>query len=88
MESIKLPSEDGTEIELYILEQTTVGGIDYYLVTESEEEDGDAMILKDVSESGDEDALLEFVEDDTELKAIGEIFAKLLENTDLTGVTE
>ncbi len=88
MESIKLPSEDGTEIELYILEQTTVGGIDYYLVTESEEEDGDAMILKDVSESGDEEALLEFVEDDTELKAIGEIFAKLLENTDLTGVTE
>ena len=88
MESIKLPSEDGTEIELYILEQTTVGGIDYYLVTESEEEDGDAMILKDVSEPGEEDALLEFVEDDTELKAIGEIFAKLLENTDLTGVTE
>jgi len=88
MESIKLPSEDGNEIELYILEQTTVGGIDYYLVTESEEEDGEAMILKDVSEAGSEDALLEFVEDDTELKAIGEIFAKLLEDTDLTGVTE
>lgn len=88
MESIRLPLEDGTEAELYVLEQTTVSGIDYYLVTDTEEEDGEAMILKDVSAAGDEDALLEFVEDDTELKAIGEIFAKLLENTELTGVTE
>ena len=87
MDSIKLPLEDGTEVELYVLEQTTVGGTDYYLVSESEEDDGEAMILKDMSEPGDADALLEFVEDDTELKAIGEIFAKLLEDTDL-GVTE
>ena len=88
MESIRLPLEDGNEAELYVLEQTTVGGIDYFLVSESEEGDGEAMILKDVSAPEETDALLEFVEDDTELKAIGEIFAKLLEDTDLTGVTE
>ena len=74
---------DGEEVTFYVLEQTTMGGVDYYLVTDVAEGDGDAMILKDLSSKDDEDAVFEFVEDDTELKAIGDIFAGLMENTDI-----
>ena len=83
MEKIKLETEDGTTAELYVLEQTTVGGTDYYLVTEDEEGDGEAMILKDLSARDDKEAVFEFVEDDAELKAVGDLFAALLEDTDL-----
>ena len=36
----------------FLLEQTRLGGIDYILVTDCEEGDGEAMILKDISEDG------------------------------------
>ena len=74
---------DGEEVTFYVLEQTTMGGVDYYLVTDVAEGDGDAMILKDLSEKGSEEAVFEFVEDDQELQAIGDVFANLLEDTDL-----
>ncbi len=83
MEKIRLETEDGKAAELYVLETTTVGGIDYYLVTEDEEGDGEAMILKDLSERDAEEAVFEFVEDDDELKAVGDLFAALLEDTEL-----
>ena len=83
MDKITIEIEDGQTAEFYVLEETTVGGIDYFLVTEEEEGDGEAMILKDLSSKDDEDAVFEFVEDDTELKAIGDIFAGLMENTDI-----
>ena len=83
MDTIRIEIEEGKTAEFFVLEETTVGGIDYFLVTEEEEGDGDAMILKDLSKKDEEEAVFEFVEDDAELKAVGEIFAKLLENTDL-----
>ena len=83
MEKITIEIEEGRTADFYVLEETTVGGIDYFLVTEEEEGDGDAMILKDLSSKDDEEAVFEFVEDDQELKAIGDIFASLMDNTDL-----
>ncbi|MBP5607946.1 MAG: DUF1292 domain-containing protein [Lachnospiraceae bacterium] len=83
MDKITIEIEDGVTADFFVLEETTVGGIDYFLVTEEEEGDGEAMILKDLSSRNDEEAVFEFVEDDTELKAIGDIFAGLMENTDL-----
>ncbi|MCR5250230.1 MAG: DUF1292 domain-containing protein [Lachnospiraceae bacterium] len=83
MDTIKIEIEEGKTAEFFVLEETTVGGIDYFLVTEEEDGDGDAMILKDLSNKDDEEAVFEFVEDDAELKAVGDIFAKLLENADL-----
>ncbi len=83
LDKIKIEIEEGKTAEFFVLEETTVGGIDYFLVTEEEEGDGDAMILKDLSKKDDTEAVFEFVEDDTELEAVGAIFAGLMENTDL-----
>ena len=58
METIIFDGEDGTEIELGILEQTRVNGSMYLLVVdpeESDEEGSAAYILKDVSEDGEEE---------------------------------
>ena len=83
LDKIKIEIEEGKTAEFFVLEETTVGGIDYFLVTEEEEGDGDAMILKDLPKKDDTEAVFEFVEDDTELEAVGAIFAGLMENTDL-----
>ena len=82
MDKITIDTETGA-VEFYILEQTTVGGKTYYLATEDEQGDADAYILRDDSGAEDEEAALVFVEDESELKAIGDIFASLLEDTDI-----
>ena len=37
METIQITSEDGEQIQFYVVEQTRVNGKDYILVTETEE---------------------------------------------------
>ena len=76
MDKIVFETEDGT-VELFVLDQTRIGGTDYILVTEEEEGDSDALILKDTSKDGDEEALYEIVEDERELSAVAEVFAKM-----------
>ena len=41
MDTIVLENEDGEELKFYVLEETTVGGKDYFLVTEEAEGDGE-----------------------------------------------
>ena len=76
--------ETGEEILFYVLEETRLNGMDYILVTDSQDEDGEALILKDLSSDGDSEALYEIVEDDQELQGVMEIFEQLLEDTDIT----
>ena len=40
-------------VEFYVLEQTKLGGISYILVTDAEEGDGEALILKETAENSD-----------------------------------
>ena len=85
METIIFDGEDGTEIELGILEQTRVNGSMYLLVVdpeESDEEGSAAYILKDVSEGGEEEGCYVFVEDDTEYDAVYTVFAAMLDDID------
>lgn len=85
MDKITITAEDNEQIELFVIEQTRVNGIDYLLVAETEEEDAEAYILKDVSDSKDTEAAYEFVEDDDELSALAGIFSELIDDdTDLT----
>lgn len=84
MEKIKFVAEDGESMKWYVLEQTTVGGINYILVTDSEEGDAEALILKDLSAPGDEEANYEIVEDEEELKSVAGIFENLMEDVKLT----
>ena len=82
MDKITFLTEEGNEEEFYVLEQTTVGGINYILVTDSEDE-ADAFILKDLSKPDAEEAQYEMVSDDEELKVVGDIFRNLLEGVEL-----
>ena len=45
---ILLLDDEGQEIELYVLEQTTLAGKNYLLTADSLEDDGVVMIMKEV----------------------------------------
>ncbi len=86
MEKIVFESEKDGPVEFYVLEQTKIGGASYLLVTEEEEGDSDALILKDVSMPEDAEAVYEIVEDETELDAVAAVFENILGDVDLTGM--
>lgn len=76
---------DGEEpVEFFVLEQTRIGGYDYILVTDFEEGDGEALILKDMSNDGDEESIFTVVSDDKELEAVAGVFENMLEDIELT----
>lgn len=84
MEKIEfLPPDGGEAVWFYVLEQTRIAGRDYILVTDTEEGDGDAYIMKDVSGDGESEASYEFVEDDGEMSAVSKVFSEMLDDTDL-----
>ena len=53
-------------------------------MADSEEEDAQALILKDLSSDGDQEAVYEIVEDERELESVLGIFEQLLEDVDIT----
>ena len=71
MEKITFCPEDGEAVEFFVLEQTRLGGVDYILVTDSEDDDAEALILKDI------------VDDDKEMDAVAAIFTDMLEDIEL-----
>ena len=86
MEKLTFVTEDQESVDFYIIEETRVNGINYLLVTESEDEEdeeAEAYILKDTSKAEDTEAVYEFVESEDELDAVSRIFAELLEDMDL-----
>ena len=84
MEKIIFRAEGETPVEFYVLEQTRIGGVDYILVTDTEDEDGEALILKDMSQQGEEEELYEIVTDDEELDAVSAVFENMLEDIELS----
>ncbi len=80
MEKIKFTLDTGESVEFYILEQTKLGGKQYILVTDTREGDGEALILKEISEQETGESIYEIVEDDTEMNAVAEVFENLLED--------
>ena len=83
METIQITSEDGEQIQFYVVEQTRVNGKDYILVTETEDEEAEAYILKDVSSDKEPEAVYEFVEEEDELNALAAVFSELVDDTDI-----
>ena len=83
MEKIKFMSEEMQETDFYVLEQTKVNGVSYILVTDSEEDDAECLILKDTSAEDDKESVYEIVEDATELGAVLMIFEELLEDIEI-----
>ena len=84
MEKIIFTFEDTKEeVEFFVLEQTKVSGNSYILVTDSEDEEAECLILKDTSAAEDKESLYEIVEDDVELSAVLKVFEELLEDIDI-----
>ena len=84
MEKIVFRAEGEETVEFYVLEQTRIGGTDYILVTDTEEDDGEALILKDMSQPGEEEALYEIVTEEEELGAVSAVFENMLEDIELS----
>lgn len=81
MEKIKFTFTDsGDVVDFFVLEQTKINGVNYILVTEQEDGDSDAYILKDMSDAESDEAVYEIVEDEKELEAVAAIFSEILED--------
>ena len=81
-EKIVFQTEDG-EAEFFILEETKIGGVNYLLVTDSEEEEAECYILQDISSEGESEAVYEMVEDEEKLEALSKVFAQLMDDVDI-----
>lgn len=82
LEKIIFRTEDEEEVEFFVLEQTRIGGYNYLLVTDTDEEEGDALILKDLSKDTEEESRYEQVTDNRELDAVVTVFEKMLDDVD------
>ena len=84
MEKITFRSpEEGDELSFFLLEKAEVSGKEYLLVTEEEEGDGEAYVLRKVAETEAEEADYRFVEEEEELAAVAPLFSAMLEDTEL-----
>ena len=84
MEKIKFAFGDGNgEDEFFVLEQTKINGATYILVTDSEEDDAECLILKETGVEEQTDKMYEIVEDDTVLLAVSIVFEELLEDVSI-----
>lgn len=84
MEKIKFTFEEGAQsAEFFVLEQTKIGGVSYILVTDSQEDDAECLILKETGSQDGGDSIYEIVENDTELSAVSKVFEELLEDIEI-----
>ena len=85
MEKITFYPEEahGEAVSFFVLEQTRIGGVNYILVTEEEEGDSEALILKDLSADGEAESVYAIVEDDEELSAVADVFSSMMEDVTL-----
>ena len=80
LEKITFSPDGDDPVDFYVLEQTRIGGVNYILVTDFEEGDGEALILKDISKDGEEDSIFTIVSEDEELSAVAGVFENMLDD--------
>ena len=80
LEKITFQPEGEDPVEFFVLEQTRIGGFNYILVTDFEEGDGEALILKDLSKDGEEESVYTIVSDDEELAAVAGVFDNMMDD--------
>lgn len=68
MDKLIFKSDDGGELELEIVEQTTIAGIDYILAIDKNK----TLILKNISDK-DDDVIYEIVNEE-EINAVSKFF--------------
>lgn len=83
-ERILFTTEEGENVPFYVIEQTTIAGSNYLLVTDSEEgeEGASAYIMKEMKDEQDQ-LTYELMEDEQELAVISRVFEELLEDIEI-----
>lgn len=82
LEKITFNPQGEDPVDFYVVEQTRIGGYNYILVTDFEEGDGEALILKDISKDGEEESVFTIVSDDEELSAVAGVFENMLDDVE------
>ena len=84
MQSINFITDEGEEIPFYIIEQTTLAGKDFLLVTysDTQEDEAQVYIMQEISDQDDQ-TIYEFVEDEAQLEALSKVFEELLDDVDI-----
>ena len=80
LEKVTFNPDGADPVDFYVLEQTRIGGFNYILVTDSQEGDGEALILKDLSQDGEAESVFTIVSEDDELTAVAGVFEDMLED--------
>ena len=85
MEKVKFMLDEKESVEFFVLEQTKLSGNQYLLVSDVEEGDGNALILKEIATGKKKkENVYEVVEDDMELGAVAAVFESLLEDIEFS----
>ncbi len=85
IEKIVFETDEGQE-EFFVLDETRIRGINYILVTNSDDveaEEIEVLILKDISEETDPESVYEVVEDEEELQLVAELFEESMGDVDI-----
>lgn len=82
VESIIFENEDGEEVPFFVIEQTMLAGVNYLLVAESEEDEAEAYILREIQEENNQ-TVYEMIEEEDELEALSKVFSELLDDVDI-----
>ena len=82
LEKITFCPDVDEPVDFYVLEQTRIAGVNYILVTDVEDGDGEALILKDMAKEEDTESVYEVVSDENELDAVAGVFADLLDDVE------
>lgn len=86
-ESISFLTDDNTEVKFFVLEQTTINGRNYLLVSEdaepAEDEDTIVYVMRETDKAEDGMVSYEFVEEEKELESVSIVFEQLMEDMDI-----
>lgn len=74
---VNFTTDNGEEIPFFVVEETKIAGENYLLVTDSEDDEADAYILREVSENTEE-SFYEMLEDDDKINAISKVFCRII----------
>lgn len=71
MEKVQfIPDGEDHAVDFYVLEETKLGGVQYLLVTDTMDGDGEALILRARPEETENESMYEIVDDDQEQTAV------------------
>ena len=76
-------TDEGEDVEFTAVAQIRMNGRDYLLVSYEEEDEEEALILKDISSPEDTEAVYEQVTDEEEIDALLPLFEEALEELDI-----